>query len=229
MNLKCLIVDDEPIARSVIKNHAKKLKLLDVVGECADAVEANNFLLDNNIDLLFLDIQMPSLNGMEFLKQRTFNFHIVLTTAYSEYAVDSYKFSVTDYLLKPIPFSRFNEAIQKVIELEKSTKKSSMLKQTIFLKADKKIHQIALSDILFFQGYGNYLKVFFKERKPLVVLETINSMLDKLSGHNFMRVHKSYIINLDKIESIEGNFIHIGGQRVTISKTYKDELMKNIT
>ena len=226
MILKCLIVDDEPIARKVIKSHIKKIDSLEIIAEFSSAVQANNFLINNNIDLLFLDIQMPELNGFEFLRQKRFDFQILLTTAYSEYAVESYRFVITDYLLKPISFQRFNEAIQKAIEIHEEKIKKSLTKQAIYLKADKRIHKVNLSDILLIQGYGNYLKFMIKGKKTILVLEKIESMLHKLEGYNFMRVHKSYIINLDKITSLEGNSVHIETFQIPISKTYKKSLMK---
>jgi DNA-binding LytR/AlgR family response regulator len=226
MKLKCLIIDDEPIARKVLKNHAAKLENVEIVAECSDAIETINFLTKHKIDVLFLDIEMPEMSGMDFLKSNELECDVVLTTAYSDYAVESYNFEVKDYLLKPISFPRFTECIQKLQKERKVQLPTDAAEQNIiFLKSDKKTYRFQLDKILYFQGYGNYLKVFLKDRKDaILILEKISELEKRLMQLNFQRTHKSFLVNINNIEVIEGNRIFMNDHEIPISKSYKQDI-----
>ncbi len=200
MEIKCLIGDDEVLAQDVIENYISHIPTLQLVGKCDSAVEAISFLHNKQVDLLFLDLNMPELSGLDMLKTLTNPPKVILTTAYSEYALESYEYGVVDYLLKPIKLERFIKAVNKVVEQfhesDSSDNTSPDAKgQTIFVKEDQVTYQLDLNDILFVEAYGNYLKIHCFD-KTYVTRETMHDMEDKLSVEKFMRIHKSYIISL---------------------------------
>lgn len=231
MKLKCLLVDDEPLAHKVIQNYVNRLHTLEVVGSCFNAVEAINFLYKHEVDLMFLDIHMPELNGLEMLKTLPSPPKVIVTTAYSEFALESYEFGIVDYLLKPIAFPRFLKAVNRVIEQAPANTSlqttpapvadsSPKAEEYLFLKENQITHKVFLNDILFIQAYGNYLK-FFTEQKMIMVAETMKSINEKLPESQFMRVHKSYIVSLAKIDQIEGNQIRLKDEVVPIGNKYR--------
>jgi DNA-binding LytR/AlgR family response regulator len=226
MKINCIIVDDEPLARSVIKKYLVKLPSLRLIKECSNAVEAAWVLHENKIELIFLDIKMPELSGLEFLKTLPNPPLVIITTAFSEYAVEGYEYSVIDYLLKPIAFERFLKAVNKVmdkIEMERyqQTDKSTLEeKKYIFLRSDKAEHKIEFSDIFYIEGYGNFIKIH-TVGKMLLVPDTMTSIQNMLHEEKFVRVHKSFIVALDKIEKLEGNTIKIKGKRIPVGKYHK--------
>lgn len=235
MKLKCLLVDDEPLAHKVIQNYINRLHTLEVVGSCYSAVDAINFLYENEVDLMFLDIQMPELNGLEMLKTLPNPPKVILTTAYSEFALESYEFGIIDYLLKPIAFPRFLKAVNRVVEqapaaganpenaasANANNQNSSEAKNDyLFLKENQITHKVFLNDILFIQAYGNYLK-FFTDQKMIMVAETMKNIAAKLPESQFMRVHKSYIVSLAKIDQIEGNQIRVKNEVVPVGNKYR--------
>lgn len=232
MKLKCLIVDDEVLAQDVIEKYVSTLPTLQLVGKCDNAVEAISFLHNNQVDLLFLDLNMPELSGLEMLKTLTNPPKVILTTAYSEYALESYEFGVVDYLLKPIKLERFIKAVNKVVEqYSENTIKEDIPDeqhpQTIFIKEDQVTYQIVLNDILFVEAYGNYLKVHTLE-KVYVTRDTMHDMESKLPDGIFMRIHKSYIVSVSKIESISGNRVFINKQEIPVGEMYRLALKQNI-
>ena len=235
MKLKCLLVDDEPLAHKVIQNYVNRLHTLEVVGSCYSAVDAINFLYENEVDLMFLDIQMPELSGLEMLKTLPNPPKVILTTAYSEFALESYEFGIIDYLLKPIAFPRFLKAVNRVVEqapgsnavsenpasLNTNSQKTNEAKsEYLFLKENQITHKVFLNDILFIQAYGNYLK-FFTDQKMIMVAETMKNIAAKLPESQFMRVHKSYIVSLAKIDQIEGNQIRVKNEVVPVGNKYR--------
>jgi DNA-binding LytR/AlgR family response regulator len=225
MKLKCLIVDDEVLAQDVIEKYISTIPTLKLVGKCDNAVEAISFLHNNPVDLLFLDLNMPELSGLEMLKTLTNPPKVILTTAYSEYALESYEYGVVDYLLKPIKLERFIKAVNKVVEQYSEPTNSEDIPEdlqyhTIFVKEDQVTYQIDLNDILFIEAYGNYLKVHTPE-KVYVTRDTMHDMESKLPEKMFMRVHKSFIISFSKIASISGNRVFINNREIPVGEIYK--------
>lgn len=231
MSIKCIIVDDEPLARDVIAKHADRIPSLEVVFSCKNALEAMSFLQYENVDLIFLDIEMPGINGLQMLDSLNYKPFVILTTAYSEYAVESYEYSVTDYLVKPISFERFLKAVNKIrIEskiMEYSQSDDSDGGDThMFLKYDGGIHKIEISEIDYIKAYGNYLKLFLGAEK-IMIYERMNAMETKLPT-GFARVHKSFIVNIDRIKKLERNRLYIGDQEIPIGNYYRKVLLDKL-
>ena len=227
MKYKCLIVDDEPIAQQILESYISQIDSLHIACKCSNAFEALNVLHQEQIDILFLDIKMPSLSGLEMLKTLQNPPKVILTTAFSEFGVDG----IVDYLLKPISFERSLKAVNKIVipkstnlEKEENDEKLSSDPTFIFFKADKKIHKYYFSEILFIEGSGNYVKIHTKNDKPLMVLDKLIELYDKLPQKNFIRVHKSFIVNVSHIQKIEGNMLKIQDKSIPISATYKQKL-----
>ena len=225
MKIKCIVVDDEPLAQRVLEKYISSLSSLELLIKCNNALEAMSFLHQNKVDLMFLDIKMPELTGIEFLKTLTHPPQIIITTAYSEYALEGYEYSVTDYLLKPFSYERFLKAVNKVID--KKVENNSILPANrepvddfIFLKADKIDHKILYSDIKYIEGCGNYIKVF-TNNKMLMVAETLTTIEKNLPSELFVRTHKSFIVSIKKIDQIEGNIIRIGKNTIPIGNYYR--------
>ncbi len=229
--LHCLIVDDEPIAQEILEKYISQMEALQLVGKANNAFEALNILHREKIDVLFLDIKMPSLSGLDMLKTLQNPPKVILTTAFSEFGVESYEYGITDYLLKPIPFERFLKAVNKILipknidfPLEKVQENLPTENEFIFFKADKKIHKFYFKEILFFEGSGNYVKIHTEKVPPLIVLEKLSELEEKLPKNQFLRVHKSFIVNISHIQQIEGNMLKIKDKTVSISLTYKQNL-----
>ena len=224
MKIKCVIIDDEPLAIKVIENHLKEFQNFEVVNTFNNPLEALSLLEEGAIDVLFLDINMPKMNGLEFAKTLNLKTSVVVTTAYREYAVESYDLNVLDYLVKPIPFNRFLKTVHKITQKvnqhkgvqneEEATKESF-----IFLKVDKKMVKIKFENILFVESLKDYIKVFTTTENHLVHKSLI-SITEELPGTNFIRVHRSFTIAIDKIKSLEGNQIEIGTTKITIGRKY---------
>lgn len=231
MKYQCLIVDDEPIAQQILEKYITQIDALHLVDKCSNAFEALNVLHREKIDILFLDIKMPSLSGLDMLKTLQNPPKVILTTAFSEFGVESYEYGIIDYLLKPIPFERFLKAVNKIL-LPKNTLLTKELTDEnptsdptfIFFKADKKMHKYYFADILFIEGCGNYVKIHTQNDKPLLVLDKLTELKDKLPQKEFLRVHKSFIINVSHINKIKGNMLTIKDKAVPISATFKQYL-----
>jgi DNA-binding LytR/AlgR family response regulator len=225
MILKCIVVDDEPLAQRVLEKYISSLSSLVLMKKCNNALEAMSFLHQNEVDLIFLDVKMPELTGIEFLKTLAHPPPIIITTAYSEYALQGYEYSVVDYLLKPFSYERFLKAVNKVINKKveyKSTLSANRepVENFIFLKADKIDHKILFSEIKYIEGCGNYIKVF-TDNKMLMVAETLTTIEKNLPKELFTRTHKSYIVSIKKINQIEGNMIRIGDKTIPIGNFYR--------
>lgn len=228
MKINCLIVDDEKIARNGIKSYISKVSFLNLIDDCSNALEAKEIMKRTSIDLLFLDIEMPGISGISFLKSQKQNPLIILTTAYSEYALEGYNLDVVDYLLKPISFERFHKASLKAKEVFTSTKAlKNDTKDHIFVKSNGIYERIDLGEILFIESLQNYV-VFITEKKKHIVYLTLKSVENTLPSELFTRIHKSNIVANDKIEQIDGSEIIIGKHRITIGKSYKKNLEKVI-
>jgi len=234
MSIRCLIVDDEHIARKLLSDYVARVPELELVAACGTALEAMEYLKKDSIDILFLDIQMPEITGLDFLKTLHTKPETILTTAYSEYAVKSYELDVTDYLLKPIQFDRFYKAVIKVIKTGSTTSIDNSLtahqtrkSEKLFIKADKKILKIDSKNIFFIKGQGPYVQIFTSDDQKIMTLLSM-SKLEELLPDNFYRTHRSYIVNTDLIDSIEGNMINIGEHSVVLSKNKREEFIELI-
>lgn len=234
MKLKCLVVDDEPIAQEILINFIQQVDFLELSHTANNALEALKILHKTKIDLLFLDIKMPVLSGLDMLKSLDNTPAVILTTAFSEYALESYDFGVKDYLLKPISFERFLKAVNKVV-LENESKtdpqniENTSSEQTfMFFKADKKFFRFYFEEILFFEGYGNYVKVHTADKQPILVLDKLSDLEKKLSPNNFIRTHKSFIINLLHVKEIEGNRIFINQNEIPIGASYREVFLQKV-
>ncbi len=228
----CLIVDDEPIAIRVIKKHLAEFKNFHVAGECNNAIEAIEMLSKTNIDLIFLDIQMPQISGVEFLKNLSHPPKVIFTTAYREYAIEAFDLDVIDYLLKPISLLRFSKAINRFLQrmnethLEISTT-TSLNVDHIFLKVDKKLYKVLFDEILFIESFGDYLLVY-TEHEKITVKERISHLEGQLPSELFLRVHRGFIVSLKKISAVLSGQIEIGEHKIPIGRNYKAELDKII-
>lgn len=230
--IKYIIVDDETASHDIIKDYASHLSYLSFQKSCYNAFEAIEFLNKNNVDLIFLDINMPKLSGLDFLRTLSNPPRIIITTAYKEFALEGYELNIDDYLLKPFNFNRFVKSANKVYEAtsirtEPIKRSDTSEEEKIFVKEDKKYYQIKLKDILFIEAYGNYVRIHLIDRM-IVSHQTLTSFTHHLPDSQFMRVHKSFMISIDKIELIEGNRISILDHKIPIGKMYKLNVNKLI-
>lgn len=227
--IRAVIVDDEPLALEILESFIEKIPEVELIGKCSNALEANNLLKEAAVDLMFLDIQMPELSGIEFVKSLRNPPHIVFTTAYPDYALEGFELNAIDYLLKPIAFDRFLKAVNKATDRIKN-ESTEVEDEYFFVKADKKLVKINYSDILYIEGLKDYVIIKCNEGR-VITLQTMKSLEEKLPEHMFMRVHRSYIINLESITAVEGNTIYINNKQdksVPIGKNYRDRLLENI-
>ncbi len=220
MKISCIIIDDEPSSQNVLKSFINKIDYLDLKHTCNDALEALTYLKTNTVDLLFLDINMPQLSGISFYKSLKNPPKVIFTTAYTEYALDGFDVNATDYLLKPFSFDRFLKAVTKIKDL------NIKYNETIILKADKKLHQIKVDDILYIESIGDYIKVHINQ-KYLIVYKTLKKIFDELPNSVFKQVHKSFIINKNKLDYIEGNTILIHSNKIPLGQKYKKSFLEN--
>jgi len=224
--MNCIIVEDEPAAQSILEQHISKCPDLRLAGTFADAFSAQSFLSDNPADLIFLDINLPEMSGVSFLRSMVHPPLVIFTTAYPQYAVDGFDLEAVDFLLKPFSFERFYKAVNKARE-KFNTRIIPTVPSKLSLKSGKRIYQIAVEDIQFVEATGDYVTVFSTGKK-LVVHGTLKSWEEKLKGFMFLKVHRTTIVNLQKIEHIEGNLIQIGEHKLPVSVQYKEELLSRI-
>ena len=228
--LKYIIIDDEPLAHEIIEEFCNMLPHLQLEKNCYNAMEAMQYLNENSVDFMFLDINMPKLRGLDFLKTLTNPPKTIITTAYKEHALEGYELNVIDYLLKPFSFDRLVKAVNKVSENQET---KTIIKEVsndasasrFFVKGDKKHHQINLDDLLYIEAYGNYTKLFLND-EMIVSHEKISHYESILPEEIFLRVHKSFIVAIDKIKFIEGNRILINEHKIPIGQTYKSSINK---
>ncbi len=226
MIINCLIIDDEPASREVLETYISDTKDLNLVKSCKNALEANEILKKENIQLLFLDINMPKLSGMQFYKALIHPPMVIFTTAYPQYAIEGFEVEAIDYLLKPFPFDRFLKAVNKAFnKWDSSIDKSS---DYIVLKADKKVYRIGINDIIRLESVGDYVKVFYSDQH-ILVHESMQNLLLQLPTNVFVRVHKSHSINFLKLQSIDGNRIFIEAHEVPMGATYKNDVMSKMS
>jgi DNA-binding LytR/AlgR family response regulator len=228
-NIRCIIVDDEPLAIEIMESYVQKVDQLELKGSFRNAVTAFSFLQSNPIDLIFLDIQMPKLTGIDFLKTLKNPPKVIFTTAYRDYAIDGFELEVIDYLLKPIPFDRFLKAIGRVIQQPVNTLVKQVVTETteqpIFFKVDKKMVKVNMNDILYIESIKDYVKVKTRE-KEIITQQKIGYLEESLPKHVFLRIHRSFIAAVNKIESYSASEIEIGKIQLPIGRNYKNEVMK---
>lgn len=229
----CLIIDDEPIARDIIQSYCDHLPHLQVVASCANALEAKAIIQNQKIDLIFLDINMPVLDGIAFLKTLKVPPQVIFTTAYKEFALEAFELSACDYLLKPFSLERFIVAVDKAIErlpkapIESTEASLNKTEEYIFIKTDGKIFKILFADLLFAEANGNNTKIVISQSTILPNM-TFSSFEDLLPKSIFIRVHRSFIINKSKITHIEGNRVFIGKSEIPIGSNYKEAFLKEL-
>lgn len=232
---RCLIVDDEPLAIEIIENHLSKFEEIEIVDKCNNAITAFEVLRREKVDLIFLDIQMPKITGVEFLKTLNHPPKVIFTTAYRDYALDAYELDVIDYLLKPISFERFMKAINKYYEIasgdfliyNQSSSNGTDATPYIYIKADKKFHKVYLNEILYIEALKDYLKIHCVNKK-LVTLGQIGEFEKKLPENLFVRVHRSYIAALEKITAFNATQVDIGEKEIPIGRSYKYHVLKTL-
>ncbi|WP_407266753.1 LytR/AlgR family response regulator transcription factor [Tenacibaculum maritimum] len=226
MRISCIIIDDEPLAVKVIKNHLQELRQIVVIGTFTNPIEALPVLEVEKIDVMFLDINMSRMNGLEFLRSISVKPYVIVTTAYREYAAESYDLNVLDYLVKPIPFPRFLKAINKVTQQLYLTKNIVQnvgdQDSFIFLKVEKKLVKVKYVNMLYIQSLKDYIKVYTEEGN-YIVHKSLTNILEELPSQKFLRIHRSYIISLEKVKSIEGNSVEIGTVRIPIGRKYMSQ------
>lgn len=226
--INCLVVDDEPIARQGLLEHIVQIDFLHPVAECMDAVEAAVWLNKKQIDLIFLDIQMPKLTGIDFLRNLSVSPLVIFTTAYPEYAIEGYELDVLDYLLKPISFSRFLKAALKAQDyLLKTKKASSNTEDYFFIKSNQKLEKIKMEDVLYVEGMSNYIVIHTRQKKHIAYL-TFKGIEEKLPQELFIRTHKSFLVSINAIQTIDVNEVKLENCSIPISKTYRDEVINRI-
>lgn len=235
MNTKvtCIIVDDEPVAREILEGHLDKIGNIQVVASCKNAMEAFQAISSQKIDLVFLDINMPEISGLSLARSINKNIKIIFTTAYREYAVEGFDLQAVDYLLKPISLGRLLQAVNKylnenvqlvpVSETEADEDKSD----SFFVRSDRKMVKIAYADILYIESLADYIRISL-DRKSVVTRETISSIEAKLPKHDFIRVHRSFIVALKAIDSFTSEYVEIGQKQIPISRSYKEQVLKRL-
>lgn len=230
--MNCIIVDDEAPARALIREHVKKVPTLNLMGEFKNPLETLSFVQTNHVDLIFLDIQMPGLTGLDFIKTLQKKPKIILTTAYAEYALEGYELDVVDYLLKPISFERFLKAVNKVSanpspSVFAQQEPTSQTAPTIQVKSDGETHIIKLEDIKYIQGLREYVTYHLTSKK-LIVLESLSKIEEKLPTSRFIRVHKSFIVGRSFISSYSGHEVKVGDVAIPVGKSYKEATLKEL-
>ncbi len=237
MKIKCLVIDDEYLAREYIKNYISKIPELELLGEFNSPLKATELIKSGHVDLLFLDIQMPDITGVEFLKSLTHKPEVIFTSAYQEYALEGFNLSAIDYLLKPFAFDRFFQAINKVIDKFENKNNISEPLQTpgqsqtsfedtyLIIRADRKLYKINFDDIKYIEGQKAYV-TFHTIKKRITALASLKELEEALPKKQFVRIHKSYIVAIEKILSLEGNIIEVDNIKLPVGKNYKETVLK---
>jgi len=231
MKLKCIIVDDEPAARKLLQEYIEDIDFLQLCGVAENPLKANTILQQQEVDVMFLDINMPRLTGIEFLRTAVNPPLVVMTTAYAEYATEGFNLNVMDYLVKPFSFERFLRACNKVKEYHDltnhTTEAPAATADYFFVKCDGKIEKLLYSDLIYIEAMLNYV-ILHTETKKMIVYLTMKSIAEQLPAQMFIKVHKSYIINGSKVKTIEGNEVNLGTAKVVISQNFYDKAIKEI-
>lgn len=229
--MNCVIIDDEPIARKLLDEYIAETDFLKLVGIAENPLKAINLINEQEVDLIFLDINMPKMNGLDFLRSATNLPMVIMTTAYGQYALDGFEMAVVDYLVKPFSLERFLKATGKALELKSlKLKKPASEKaepEYFYVKCNGKIERVLYDELLYVEAMANYVTIYTRNGKLIVYL-TIKGILDNLPSETFLQVHKSYIVNVDKIKTIEGNMLYIDNAKITIGSSFYDEVMDKI-
>lgn len=229
MLVKCYVIDDEPLAVQLIEGYVKQTPFLELVGSSTSAIKALEEIKTMQVDLLFLDIEMSEMNGMDLCEQLPKDIRVIFTTAYSQYAVESYRKNALDYLLKPISYCQFLCAATKILSQYECTSSEKNI-ETIFVKSESKLKKIKLKEVLYIEGLKDYVKIHLNGGQPSVVsLMSMKSLEEMLSTNNFMRVHRSYIVNLNNVNLVERGRIVFGKNYIPISETNRDEFMARLS
>lgn len=226
MTYKCLIVDDEPIARKILTEYLSELADIAIVGQLKNAIEAVDFLANNEVDILFLDINMPRLSGVQLLKNLKSPPLVIFTTAYSEYAVEAFELEAFDYLVKPIPFDRFLKSVNNAKKRLNERNEHTESNRFFSIKEGKRIYKVEFSAIYLMQAYGDYVRLYTKE-KTYLTKDKFNNIKAGLP-ENFLQVHRSYVINLEYLEFLEGNYVQLQNQQIPVSNTFRERLMERL-
>ena len=223
--LSCIIIDDEPIARKILQEFTEQVLFLDLAGKFESAMKAEEFLKSNQPDIIFLDIEMPKVSGLQMLKRNNIESMVILTTAFPQYALDGYELDIIDYLLKPFALHRFFKAVQKAKDFHemKTQSGNAPAPSYIFIKGEKRIEKVELSDILYAEVLGNYMTIC-TDRKKIIAYLTMKSLESQLSPADFIKIHQSFLVNCSKIESVEGNELKVGAKSLPISRNYRDSV-----
>lgn len=235
MTINCIIVDDEPLSLDLIEGYVEKTPFLKLVGRCGSAIEAMEVMNENKVDLVFLDIHMPDLNGLEFSRTVKNETRIIFITAYEKYALNGYKVEALDYLVKPVNYEEFLTAANKAkkwFELvsQKNSEPEAEAINSIYIKSEHRIIQVNLTDIIYIEGLKDYVKIFLDgQPKPILSLMSMKSLEEQLPANNFMRVHRSFIVNLSKIKTIERDRIIFGSTYIPISEKYKEDFQEYLS
>ena len=231
MKLKCIIIDDEPVARKILQEFIEEIDYLELAGQAENPLKAIPLLEGDSADIIFLDINMPKISGIEFLKSSNLKANIIITTAYADHAVEAYGLNVLDYLVKPVAFTRFLKACNKAKELtalkNANHATTAGTSDHFFIKCDNQIEKIFYNDLVYAEAMLNYVMLYTTSKKLMVYI-TIKSLEEQLPADHFIKVHKSFIVNIQKIKSIEGNTLDMGIQKITISQNLKEKVMHEI-
>jgi DNA-binding LytR/AlgR family response regulator len=230
MKTKCLIIDDEPLARDLMRSYISKLENFEIVAECGDCMKAMQELRDKKVDLMFMDIQMPQITGIEFLKILKHPPKVIITTAYREYALDGFELDVVDYLLKPITFERFLKSVNKyyqVTQEEIQNVASAVVSDVIqsdeafiYVKENKRVIKVFLNEILYIEGLSEYVQIY-TDKKKIITKTSMTSLEEKLPADGFLRIHKSFIVSMSRIEAFTAHTIEVPGKELPIGRSYK--------
>lgn len=232
MKTRCIIIDDEPLARDLMRNHIEKLDNFEIVAECADAMKALQELREKKVDLMFMDIQMPQITGIEFLKILKNPPKVIITTAYREYAIDGFELDVVDYLLKPITFERFLKSVNKYYQVsqDESTVAATVSEimqpdeAFIYVRENKRVIKVHLNEILYIEGLSEYVQIY-TDKKKIITKTTMASLEEKLPNDCFMRIHKSFIVSMARIEAFTSTTIEVPGKELPIGRSFKNSVL----
>jgi DNA-binding LytR/AlgR family response regulator len=223
--MNCIIVDDDELSRAALRKCVERSDFLNLVAECKDAIEAQKIIRDNQIDLMFLDVEMPEMSGIEFIKNVEVACQVIIVSSKKEYAVDAFEYNVTDYLLKPVQFARYMKAVEKARQIYENVKSEGS--NSLLIKQDSKLVKLDLSNIYYIEAFSDYVNIYTKTAR-YTVLSTMKAIESKLPSADFMRVHRSYIVRLDKISTIEENTIVLNEKLIPVSRSNKDGLVRRL-
>ena len=223
LKLRCVITDDEPMARKGLQGYIEKLGFLELIATCQDAIQLGNVLKEQTVDLIFLDIEMPYLSGVDFLSGITRPPKVIIVSAYEQYALKGYELDVADYLLKPVSFERFLKAVNKVYDWFEKENMDQVQSGSIFVKTSQKYEKVNFDDILFVEGMENYISIQTADNKFVAHLK-LSAFIEKLPSRNFVQIHKSFVVNIDKVTSLEGNLLGIDSYKLPVSRNYSAQI-----